>query len=97
MLMFNCLVGLCQYIDKPIYMCTGFLQYDMVRLSVSRRIDTKGSNSNLKLVIVIWEYCCFYSFRHFTPVLEVSFCNFLTFLLMFCFLNDESLNCIKEF
>jgi len=37
-------VGLCRYIDKPI--CTGFLQYDTVRLSVSRRIDTKGSNSN---------------------------------------------------
>ena len=37
-------LGLCRYIDKPI--CTGFLQYDTVRLSVSRRIDTKGSNSN---------------------------------------------------
>jgi len=32
--------------DKPIY--TGFLQYGTVWLSDSRRIDTKGSNSNLK-------------------------------------------------
>jgi len=38
-------LGLCRYIDKPIY--TGFLQYDTVQLSVSRRIATKGSNSNL--------------------------------------------------
>jgi len=37
-------IGLCRYNHKPI--CTVFLQYDTVRLSVSRRIDTKGSNSN---------------------------------------------------
>ena len=39
----------------------------------------------------------FQTFFTFTSVLEVCFCIFLTFLLMFCFLNDESLNCIKEY
>jgi len=38
----------------------------------------------------------FQTFFTFTPILEESSCNFLTFLLMFCFLNDESLNCIKN-
>ena len=33
----------------------------------------------------------FQTFFTFTPILEESSCNFLTFLLMFCFLNDESL------
>ena len=47
-------------------------------------------NSSLGILLLFLQFQTFFTV---TPILEVCSCNFLTFLLMFCFLNDESLNC----
>ena len=96
-------LGLCRYISIN-RLIPGFFAVwygSFIGLAAYRY---KGKHLKLKISnIVIWVYCCwFFSFRHFvhlesTPVLEVSSCNFLTFLLMLCFLNDESLKCIKYY
>jgi len=95
-----CVLGLCRYIDKPIY--TGFCStirfgYRSRGVSIQREAtQTKNlKNSNLGILLLFLQFQPL--FFTCTPVLEVSSCNFLTFLLMFCFLNDASLNCIKEY
>ena len=58
-----------------------------------KQLKLKISNSNLGKLLLFLQFQSFFTFT----VLEVSSCNFLAFLLMFCFLNDETLKCIKEY